>query len=180
MRAGRFRPGSASRRRRISGASVCLLAILIGAAVSCRQVSEEERIVDRFKALAGLAENKKTAEIMAALSDDYRDFEGRDKAATEAMIRGYFGSYQGIVLHVLSGRVTDLRETEASLEADMTFSSGAVKALRRLVKFAGEYYRITVRWVREDGGWKASYAEWREVGLDDLFSESRDALRKIL
>jgi len=50
----------------------------------------------------------------------------------------------------------------------------------RLIRLAGEYYRIQVRWVKERSVWMAAYAEWRSVGLDDLFPESRDKLREIL
>jgi len=164
--------------RLLAGAAVC---VFLGATlVSCGGPSEEERLIDRFKAMADLAEDEDAAGIMDVLSDDYGDFEGRDKAATEDMIRGYFESYRGIVLHVLGARVSDLRDDEAALEADVTFSSGAVEALRRLVKLAGQYYRIEVRWVKQGGVWLAAYAEWREVGLDDLLSESRDKLRNIL
>jgi len=45
---------------------------------------------------------------------------------------------------------------------------------------AGEYYRIQVRWVKERSVWMAAYAEWRSVGFDDLFLESRDKLMEIL
>jgi hypothetical protein len=176
MRTERIRPSRAVRRRAV----VCLavgLALLVAA---CGGTGEEERLVERFKSLAALAEDEDAAGIMDALSDDYEDFEGRDKAAAGDMIRGYFESYRGIVLNVLGIRVGDLQGSEASLEADVTFSSGAVEALRRLVKIAGQYYRIDVRWVKRDGVWLASYAEWREVGLDELLSESRDKLQDIL
>jgi hypothetical protein len=178
MRGGRPQLRSIISKREFVGAAFCALLAVLPA--SCHKISEEERLIDRFKAMADLAEDKDRAGIMAAISDGYADFEGRDKAATEEMIGGYFKSYRGIVLHVLSARVTDLQADEASLEADVTFSSGAAQVLRRLVRFAGEYYRITVRWVKEGGEWMAAYAEWRSVGLDDLFPESRDKLQKIL
>jgi hypothetical protein len=153
---------------------------LIGLSVSCGKVSEEQRLIDRFESMADLAEDENLAKIMEFFSDGYEDFEGRDKPATEEMIRNYFATYRGIVLHVLGVRVADLQAEEASLEADVTFSSGAAQALRRLVRIAGEYYRIEIRWVKEGGAWMAAYAEWRPVGLDDLFPESRDKLQKIL
>jgi len=133
--------------------------------------------MDRFKHMAGLAEDKDMDGIMAALSQAYLDFEGRDKDATEEMFRGYFESYRGIVLNVLGVRVTDLEAEEATLEGEVMFSSGPAQALRRLVRLAGECYRINVRWVKEKGAWMAAYAEWRPVDFGDLFPESRDILQ---
>ena len=166
------------KKSRYVAAAFC--ALLISLPVSCGKVSEERRLVDRFKLMTDLAEDEETAKIMEVFSDGYEDFEGRDKSATEGMILNYFGTYRGIVLHVLGVRVADIQAEEASLEADVTFSSGTAQALRRLIRFAGEYYRINIRWVKEGGEWMAAYAEWRQVGLDDLFPESRDKLQKIL
>jgi len=148
--------------------------------ISCGGISEEQRIIDRFRHMADLAEDEDTAGIMAALSQGYEDFEGRNKVATEEMLRGHFQAYRGIVINVLGARVTDLQAEEASLEADIMFSSGAAQALRRLIRLAGEYYRIEVRWVKERAVWMAANAEWRSVGLDDLFPESRHKLSEIL
>ncbi|MCJ7587222.1 MAG: hypothetical protein MUQ00_04885 [Candidatus Aminicenantes bacterium] len=182
MSAGRPRPGSPARpnisKGKFVGAIVCALVGFF--LVSCGKVSEEQRLIDRFKSMTDLAEAEDAAAIMEVFSDEYEDFEGRDKAATEGMIQNYFATYRGIVLHVLGVLVTDLQAEEASLEADVTFSSGAAQALRRLVRFAGEYYRIEIRWVKEGSVWMAAYAEWRQVGLDELFPESRDKLQKIL
>jgi hypothetical protein len=166
--------------RPLTAGFVCLGVVIALLLAACGGPSEEERLVERFRSLAALAEGEDTAGIMEILSDDYGDFEGRDKAATEDMIRGYFESYRGIVLHVLGVRVADLGDDAASLEADVTLSSGAVEALRRLVKIAGRYYRIDVRWIKRDGAWLVDYAEWREIELGDLLSESRDKLQDIL
>lgn len=174
MIAGRFRLGRPARF--IGGAAVC--AALAWLFISCGGISEEERLIDRFKSMADLAEAENADGIQEILSDDYEDFEGRDKSATEEMIRNYFETYRGIVLHVLGVQVTGFQAEEATLAADVTFSSGAAEALRRLVRFAGDYYRIEVRWIKEGGVWKAAYAEWQRVGLDELFPESRDKLQK--
>ena len=178
MSAGRPRPGLKFTKEKIMGAVVCAVLGLLS--VSCGKVSEEQRLIDRFESMADLAEDENQAKIMEFFSDGYEDFEGRDKAATEEMIRNYFATFRGIVLNVLGVRAVDLQGEESSLEADVTFSSGAAQALRRLVRFAGEYYRIEIRWIKEGGEWMAAYAEWRQVGLNDLFPESRDKLQKIL
>jgi len=178
MSAGRLPSRPQIIKSKFVGAVVC--AFLGLSLISCGGISEEQRLIERFKHIADLAEDEDTAGIMEALSQGYEDFEGRDKAATQEMIRGHFEAYRGIVLHVLGTRVTDLQTEEASLETDVMFSSGAAQALRRLIRLAGEYYRIQVRWVKERSVWMAAYVEWRSVGLDDLFPESRDTLREIL
>jgi len=178
VNAGRIVPRPGISKNIIGGALVG--AILGLTLMDCGQVSEEQRLIDRFKHLAGLAEDKDTAGIMAALSSDYSDFEGRDKAATEEMIRGTFESYRGIVLSVLSVRLTDLQAEEATMDAEVAFSSGPAQALRRLIRLGGECYRINVRWVKENGAWMTAYAEWRAVDVGDLFPESREKLKTIL
>lgn len=162
----------------LAGVAVCLGLALLGAA--CGGMSEEDRLIDRFRSLAALAEEENADGILAAVDEDYADFEGRDKAAIEAMIQGYFESYRGIVLSVLGVRVGELGSEAASLEADVTFSSGAVEALRRLVRVAGQFYRLEVGWVKRGGDWLVASAAWREVGLGELLSESRDAVQELL
>ncbi len=178
MSVGRIHPRPKNSKRRLFRPAVyALLGMLL---VSCGQVSEEQRLIGRFKYLAGLAEDKDTAGIMAALSPGYSDFEGRDKAATEEMIRGTFESYRGIVLSVLSVRLTDLQAEEATMDAEVAFSSGPAQALRRLIRLGGECYRINIRWAKENGAWMAATAEWRPVDVIDLFPESREKLKTII
>jgi len=178
MSVGRILPRPINSKRGLFRAAVC--ALLGALLVSCGEVSEEQQLIDRFKHLAGLAEDKDTAGIMAALRQDYSDFEGRDKAATEEMIRGYFETYRGIVLSVLGVRVTDLRPPEATMDAEVAFSSGPAQALRRLIRIGGECYRINIRWVKENEAWMAACAEWRPVDIGDLFPESREKLKTII
>ncbi len=59
-------------------------------------------------------------------------------------------------------------------------SSGAAEVLRKLVRFAGEYYRIELRLRRTDPKrWEIVYAGWEAVPITDLFPESLNILKKI-
>jgi hypothetical protein len=59
-------------------------------------------------------------------------------------------------------------------------SHGAAEVLRKLIRFTGEYYRFRID-LRKTGPveWRFVYAEWESIGLDGLFPESLEILRKL-
>jgi ketosteroid isomerase-like protein len=159
-------------------AVICALAAASSGA--CGAPSEESRIRDFIKKTAALVEKGDLDALMDRLADDYTDFEGRDKAATEALVRDYLGR-GGIVIHLLGARVEAVEAGgEASLRAEAMLSSGAAEAFRKLVRFAGECYRFDVRLRKGPRGtWLVTRAEWDAVPLTDLLPESLAALKKL-
>jgi hypothetical protein len=170
-------------RIRLRQGRLLLLVALVGLAgvgQDCRPPSEEARIRKFIMVTTAEAEKGNLAAVMARLADDYRDFEGRDKAATESLIRNYLGR-GGIVIHLLATRVEAVEPGRvASLRAEAMLSSGAAEVFRKLIRYAGECYRFDIHLRKGPGGdWLVEWAAWEPVALTDLFPESLKALKKL-
>jgi hypothetical protein len=160
-------------------ASALVLLILVSwLLVSCRQKTETEIIADLMADTTARAEKKDTAGLIACLASDYRDFEGRDRAQTTAMVEEYFSRYRGIVIHVLASRILIANARNATVETDVSLSSGVAQAFRKLVQFSGENYRFKFS-LRKDGRWLITEAKWEYVALESLFPESLKILREL-
>lgn len=171
------------RRRDIfAGAAAGLWAgALILLSCSCGRPSEETCIRAFLERAARWAEDRDIASLMGLFDPGYRDFEGRDKAATERLISSYLEGRRGIVIHVLGVRVDPSpRPSEREVECEMAFSHGAAEMLRRVIRWSGDYYRFRLALLSDGaGGWRFSRAEWWSIGLPDLFPESMDILEKL-
>jgi len=132
-----------------------------------------------MRSVGKFVEKKDQAGLLTVLTDDYTDFEGRDKKATEELIGDYFRRRFGIVVHLLHIKVGDITaEGEASLKTDVVLSSGGAEVLRKIVRFAGDFYRFKLDLRKTPEGWRISRAEWEYLTLNDLFPESLPILKK--
>lgn len=160
-----------------------LLGFLLGMAAlgpSCGHPSEEARITKFMKETIALAEKRDLGAVMERLAEDYTDFEGRDKTATEALIRDYFRR-TGIVIHLLSTKVDAIEaDGRASVRAEAMLSSGAAEVFRKLIRYAGDYYRFNIRLrATPPATWQIVSASWESVPLTELFPESLAVLKKL-
>jgi hypothetical protein len=163
--------------RKISAAFLPLLLIAC-LHVSCRHRTDSEVIAALVADMAASAEKRDADGLIANLADDYRDFEGRDRGQTAAMVEEYFSRFRGIVIHVLASRIVVENARSATVEADVSLSSGAAQAFRKLICFSGENYRFGCR-LRKDGHWLITEARWEYEALDGLFPESIKILREL-
>jgi hypothetical protein len=163
---------------RKTAAALFLLIFASWLLLSCRQKTESEIIAALMADMAARAEKRDAAGLMACLAGDYRDFEGRDQAQTAAMVEEYFSRYRGIVIHVLASRIVIEDARNATVETDVSLSSGAAQAFRKLIRFSGENYRFQSR-LRKDGRWLITEAKWENVELAGLFPESIKILREL-
>jgi hypothetical protein len=146
--------------------------------VSCRKKTETEIISAMITDMAVQAEKRDAAGLIANLADDFSDFQGRDRQQTATMIEDYFGRYRGIVIHVLASRIVVEDIGNAAVETDVSLSSGAAQAFRKLIRFSGENYRFSCR-LRKDGRWLITKAAWEFIQTDSLFPESLKILREL-
>ncbi len=169
----------------IRGTARILPAMLAAAALllphGCGRPPEEELVRRIIKDAAALAQKRDLGALMDLLAPDYRDYQGRDKAAAQALIENYLRSFRGIVIHVLGVKV-EITEPggRAAVRTDMVLSSGAAEAFRKLARFTGDYFRFDLGLEKgPDAGWRISYAEWWSVSLTDLLPESLEALKEL-
>jgi hypothetical protein len=146
----------------------------------CGRPSEEARIRTFLKQTISTAEKRDLAAVMDRLTEDYADFEGRDKRATEALVQEYFRR-TGIVIHLLSVKVDAIEDgVRASVRAETMLSSGTAEVFRKLVRYAGDYYRFSLRLRKSPAAvWQVESAAWESVSLAGLFPESLAVLKKL-
>lgn len=145
----------------------------------CQQSTPEGRVKEFLKNMVHHAEKKNIQSIIDRLCEDYSDFQGRSRSETQNMIDGYFDRYRGIVVNLLHTRFQEITPTQASLQTEVAFSSGAGKVLRKLLRYSTEIYRIRLKLEKKEEKWMVRYAEWRYVPLDEIFPKSTEVLKKI-
>jgi len=156
-----------------------LVAIAIVGLVSCAPKNDRALILALLERMGSLVEDKDTSGLLSFLDEDYKDFENRGKKETEAMVREYFREYRGIVLHILGTRIDEIRPGEASVQTEFVLSSGAAEIFRKLFRAFGDFYRFDLKLRKGGEEWRISYAQWKNIGLNELFPESLPLLKKI-
>ncbi len=170
------------RRVRPVGLALLIVALAAGlGAPRCGRPSDESVILDMIEGSVARAERKDVQGLMALFASDYRDFEGRDAAATLRLVTDYLDRYPGVVIHLLGARVGAVgQDGLAEVECEVALSHGAAEVFRKLIRYAGEYYRFRLE-VRKTGPglFRYTYAEWRSIDLTGLFPESLQVLKKL-
>jgi hypothetical protein len=161
--------------------NVLLLGFLTVALLwpSCRRKTGEDAVLETIDHLVRLAEEKDLEGIMASLTADFADFEGRDKDGLRRLLASHFEGRTGIVAHKLGSRIVDFETDRALVEVEVALSSGGAEALRRLVRISPDIYRLRLDFLDVEGNWRIGYAEWSAVGLDGLLPGSLVELKKI-
>jgi len=160
---------------------LCILAIALSIiSLVCTGPKTDEDQIRELMEEAGLhIEKKDLKSLMDLLAVDYTDFRGRDKIQTQDMVRTYFSEFRGIVVHVLGTRIDELDHGDATIQTDAALSSGAAKALRKLVPISTDNYRFEIELIKKQDRWLIRYAEWKPIGIEDLFPESLAILKKL-
>lgn len=160
-------------------AAALVAAVLL--APACRAPSEEARILGLLEEAVNKASKRDLAGLMALCAPDYADFEGRDAAGTRGLVAGFFDHYRGVIIHLLGARVGEARgDGLVPVECEVSLSHGAAEVLRKLIRYAGTFYRFRFELRREPRtGWRFVSAAWEEVGLTGLFPESLDVLKDL-
>ena len=166
---------------RARAVALIALAAAVAPVMTCGRPSEEVRIRELLKEAVRRAEKKDIARLEELFAPGYADFEGRDTAGTVRLVANYLDRYRGVVIHLLGVRVGDIDpDGLASVECEVSLSHGAAEVLRKLIRYTGEYYRFRID-LRKDGpaGWRFTYAEWRPIGLTEVFPESLAILKEL-
>jgi ketosteroid isomerase-like protein len=167
----------AARKVLLPGAAMAVF-LAAGLALSCRAKTDEEMIAAVLDDMAGRVEKRDAEGLVAHLAENYVDFEGRDRVATQAMAEEYFRRFRGIKTKALSSRIAMGESGTATAEIDVSLYSGVASALRKAVGFSGENYRVSCVFRRESE-WRISEARWEYIPVQSLFPESLQVLREL-
>jgi hypothetical protein len=168
---------------RLKAGAAAALMLAAGALLtpSCGKPSDEILIRELLAETVAKAEKKDIAGMMGSFAPEYVDFQGRDVAGTLRLVTGYLDGYRHIVIHLLGILIADIGpDGRASVECEVALSHGAAEALRRLIRYTGEYYRFEIDLRKsETGEWLFTRTAWESVGLAGLFPESLDVLKEL-
>jgi hypothetical protein len=158
---------------------IFLLALLLFF-MTCRgPKTDDDLIQEQMDKIGQFIEKKDLESLMSFLADDYTDHRGRDRGQTRDMVQSYFSQFRGIVVHILSTRIDDITPPEASIQTDAALSSGGARILRKMVRVSTDNYRFKIKLIKQEGRWLIRYAEWKPIGIDELFPESLSILKKL-
>jgi hypothetical protein len=154
--------------------------LLLLALAACAGPGEEARVRTSVAAVVRAAEKRDANEVMSRVATDYADFEGRDKAAAERLVRSYFERYRGIVIHGLGSEV-EIQPSggEAAVRLDVVMTHAAAEVFKRLAATSIALYRFRLELRKEEDRWLVAYAEWESIGLADLLPGSAKPLNKL-
>jgi hypothetical protein len=155
------------------------LALLVFVTSCSGPKTDEELIQERVEEVGRCVEKKDLESLMGFLAQDYSDHKGRDRIQTRDMVLSYFDQFRGIVVHILSTRIDEITSPEASLQIDAAISSGRARALRKLIGVSIDNYRFKIKLIKQDNRWLIGHAEWKPIGIDELFPESLSILKKL-
>jgi hypothetical protein len=158
---------------------ISLLTALVFFTLCGGPKTEEELIREQMDEVSQSVEKKDLDSLMHSLAENYSDHRGREKIQTRDLVQSYFSQFRGIVVHLLSTRIDDIALPEASIQTDAAISSGGARALRKLVRVSTENYRFRIKLIKKEGRWLIRYAEWKPIGIEELFPESLSILKKL-
>lgn len=145
---------------------------------SCSQKSEKDYILETIDKIGNYTENKNVDGIIKCISEKYSDIEGRTISDIRNLLKKYFKRYFGIVTNILKTKILEIKSSNAKIETDVAFSSGAAKVFRKVVRYSGELYRFTIFLKKENNIWKIRSVSWQYITIDELFPGSIKILKK--
>ena len=155
------------------------MSLAVALAWNCGGKTEEELIHEMMDKVADHIEAGELDDLMSYVADDFQDFQGRSKTEFRRLIDNHFQTYQNIVAHILSIRVSEIQLPEAAIRFDVLLSSGSAKLFRKLVKYAGDIYRVQGKLIKVEEIWKLKFAEWKYINPDELLPDSLKILKKL-
>jgi hypothetical protein len=126
--------------------------------LSCRRSDDPVR--ESLDAMTAAARSRDASAFFERVAADFQGGEGMSRAEAQATLRRYFAAYE--ILDVTLSDVTIERSEGAALARFTAHLSGQPRKLGGLDALlpSASTYRFEVRFVPENGRWKAAWATW--------------------
>ena len=120
--------------------------------------SPEQQVRAVIASMEAAAEERDVGELMEHVSANYRDAQGQDRTEASRYARGFLLANQSV--HLLT-RIESLEfpspdEARVTLQVGMAGREGEPGS----ANLTADLKNFDVVLIREDGGWKVSYADW--------------------
>ncbi|SOD51381.1 hypothetical protein SAMN06296416_101594 [Pseudoxanthomonas wuyuanensis] len=131
------------------------LLLMLAALAACERATPEQRLCERLDAMQTALSERRPAEFIDGVSEEFSGNGGMDRAAVHNLLRvqllanRHVGAKLGPAQVEMHGRQATVRFT-----AVLTGGSG------RLLPDSAQVYRVTSGWREEGGQWRIHYAQW--------------------
>lgn len=136
----------------------------------CSKKSEKDQILEMISSIASSAEKRDLDGLFMFISDDYSDDEERTADDLKDLAEDYFNRYHGIVVKILKTNIIEIKTPEATIETDISLSSGAAKLLRKFVRISSASYRFKMLLKKDIDQWKIYKLSWRYIPTGGIFT----------
>ncbi len=135
----------------------CLLLALLLQLVACARPAPEQQLRDQFAALQQAVEQRRPADAMDGVAEDFSGPGSMDRAALHNLLRAQLLARDSI--GVTTGPLEiELQDDTATVRFDALLT-GAGRG--RWLPDSAQSYRVTTGWRRDGDDWRLYYAQWQ-------------------
>jgi hypothetical protein len=153
--------------RRCLAAIAAALLLLPLAGCGKRETPEQQvrALIARAEQAAGA---RRAAELRGYLSEQYRDDEGRDKRALDAIIRLSVLRHESIHLLTRISEVTLPGTGRARAVVYVAMAGQPLAGTGEVIRLNADLHRFELEFAQENSEWKVVSAHWRRADPDDF------------
>ena len=142
----------AGRRRVVAAVALAALMLVLAA---CSRMAPEQRLRGQLSAMQQALEERRAADFMDGVAEDFAGNRGMDRAALQQAVRAQVLVNADIGLTLGPAQV-ELQGDRATVRFSAVASGGS----GRWVPDRVQAWEIVSGWREEDGQWRLYYAEW--------------------
>jgi hypothetical protein len=149
-----------------------LVVLLVGlvAVPTCRKrLSAEDQVREVIASAVEGARERKVKKVVAIVSSQYADSEGRDRRAVVDLVRAHVLVRPNLYLVTRISSVACKKPGQCDARVVAAMASVPTETLSDLAKSQADVYRFDLGLVDEDGIWRARSATWAPASVQDLF-----------
>ena len=161
-----YRQNHAKEKR---SAWIVMLPIFLSiASCSSEKDSPEAQVRALITQAESAAEKKDFGAMRRLVSEKYSDSQGQDKKAIEAILRYYFLRNETIHLFTRIQQLSFAQPDAAQATVMVAMAGQPISAVEELERVRADLHRFEITWMRENGEWRVTRAEWRRAEFADF------------
>ena len=130
--------------------------------------SPEQRIREMIEAGELAVESGSTTDVMALISNDYRDDKGRGRDQLLQLLGVYFYGHRSIHLLVQVQAIELTGEGRAKATVYAAMAGRPVSDVKSLLALHADLYRFDLNLKELEGAWLVTSSRWRQANPEDF------------
>ncbi len=150
-----------------------LLGLIVALLPGCSGEREgpEAQVRTLIKSAATAAEQKSIGTLRDMISAQYKDNEGKDKRAIEALLRVHFLRNETLHLYAHIQTITLPQPDRARAIVLVAMAGVPIAAVEELLALRADLHRFEVDFAHEDKRWRVQRAAWRRAELGEFLGQ---------